>query len=278
MPYGEKAGVTTFWKSLGRGARPALALHCSLSSSASFASLADVLVDDFTITAFDLPGHGRSADWDGQGEIQRLTMEIAKEFLSEQGSAHVIGHSFGATVALRLAVAWPALVRSLVLVEPVFFAVARTDHPALHRAHLERMSVCTRAIEAGDNPAAARAFLGEWGDGTPWSGLPREQRAAFAKRMPLVAAAEGALNDDPAGLLSPGALSTLDLPVLLMEGSLSPAIVGVIQEGLATRLPRAERTVIMDAGHMAPVTHPVQVGDEIRRFVTRSCGLARGAP
>lgn len=37
----------------------------------------------------------------------------------------VIGHSFGATVALRLALERPELVRSLVLVEPVLFAAAK---------------------------------------------------------------------------------------------------------------------------------------------------------
>ena len=78
--------------------------------------------------AFDLPGHGRSPDWDGVVEYQHLSTQIAASFVIEP--VDLIGHSFGATVALRLAVEQPQKLRSLTLIEPVFFAVAARDAPA----------------------------------------------------------------------------------------------------------------------------------------------------
>jgi pimeloyl-ACP methyl ester carboxylesterase len=78
------------------------------------------------MTAFDLPGHGQSADWDGHGDYGRRTAEVAATFYTEP--LHLIGHSFGAVTALRLALAAPEGVRSLTLIEPVLFAAAR-GHP-----------------------------------------------------------------------------------------------------------------------------------------------------
>ena len=62
-------------------------------------------------------------------------------------------------------------------------------------------------------------------------------------------------------------VGAVDVPVLLIEGSESPPIVAAIHEALAARLPRAERTMIGGAGHMAPLTHPKQVGSEVLRFL-----------
>jgi lipase len=56
--------------------------------------------------------------------------------LLPEGPVHLIGHSFGATVALRLAIEAPERVASLTLIEPVLFAAA-PDGPE-KRANAER--------------------------------------------------------------------------------------------------------------------------------------------
>lgn len=265
MPRSAKAGFPTYWTEFGFGARRALAIHCSLSSSGSWGGLARYLGGALTITAFDLPGHGRSGDWDDRGEIQKITVEIAAAFIARP--ADVIGHSFGATVALRLAAEQPALVRSLILIEPVFFAVAFADHPQIRARHEAVMQDYAKAAEAGDRIAAAREFTAVWGDGRPWEAIPEEQRIALANRIEIVQAADAALLEDVGGLLKPGVLDSIEIPTLLIEGSRSPGIIAEINEALAARLPRAERAVIMGAAHMAPVTHPAQVGAEMLRFL-----------
>ena len=109
---------------MGRGPRPAVAIHCSLAHSGAWRGLSKALGDMLTLTAFDLPGHGRSGDWGPEdGEVQTLTTRIAETFVTAP-PMDIIGHSFGATAALRLAMERPDLVRSLVLYEPVFFAAA----------------------------------------------------------------------------------------------------------------------------------------------------------
>ena len=265
MPKALKAGFPTYWTTYGQGPRPALMIHCSLAHSGSWAGVAGHLGDDLTMTAFDIPGHGRSADWDNRGEIQAVTAGIAAEFLDEP--ADVIGHSFGATVALRLAVERPELARSLVLIEPVFFAVAWQDDPGLRARYGDFVETYDRAMRARDYLAAAREFIRLWGDGTPWSGIPSQQQALLAKQVPLVEAAAPAIHEDIAGLLKTGRLERLAVPVLLIEGSESPGAIRAINDGLAARLPDTKRATVPGAGHMAPVTHAREVADEIRQFL-----------
>lgn len=111
-------------------------------------------------------------------------------------------------------------------------------------------------MQAGDRDGAARAFTGLWGDGRPYDSLPEAPRAAITQRIHLIAAGAPLLHDDRSGLLAPGRLERLALPVLLIEGGDSPPVIGAIHDALAARLPQVDRVVVPGAGHMLPVTHP----------------------
>jgi len=277
MPRDLRAGVETHWTTFGHGPRRALAIHCTLAHAGSWAGLGARLAERMTLIAFDLPGHGQTAPWDaGMGEVQGLSAAMALDFATDlaaeasgeiaTGTVDLMGHSFGATVALRLAVERPDLVRSLVLIEPVLFAVAFADDPGARARYEADMSGYARALAAGDTVTAAREFTAIWGDGRDWDALPEAARAALARDIPMIDAAGPALMEDVAGVLAPGALERIACPVLLLGGSASPAITEAITEGLAARLPHAARAMIGGAGHMSPITHPRQVGSELQRF------------
>ncbi|WP_227267576.1 alpha/beta fold hydrolase [Roseobacter weihaiensis] len=256
------AGFNAHCQSFGQGARRALAIHCTLAHSGAWRGLGDALADDLTLVAFDLPGHGKSNDWDGQCDLHRLCTDTALGYLIEP--MDVIGHSFGATVALRLAVEQPHLVRSLTLIEPVFFAAARRDAPAKARAHEEETAPCFTALAQGDTALAARRFNRFWGDGTRWENIPEVTRRYLSDRMHLVPAQTPAILDDNAQLMAPGMLGRADMPGVLVQGQRSPEIIDAIHESLAARLPNTRRAWIAGAGHMCPLTHPLAVADEIR--------------
>ena len=266
MPKADKAGFPTYWTSFGEGPREALMIHCGLAHSAVWGRMARSLSGLLTMTAFDTPGHGRSAHWDGRDELQKATAEIAADFLSQP--TDIIGHSFGATVALRLAVMRPKLVRSLTLIEPVFFAGALRDHPEIAADFESSQGDFIPAMERGDTLTAARDFTRLWGDGTPWDAIPSETQQLLADQMYLIAASKAALHDDVGRMLEPGVLEALAQPVLLVEGSASPDIIHLIGNGLSARLPNVTRTVIMGAAHMAPITHADQVASEVLQFLT----------
>lgn len=255
MPLGERAGHQTFWQGFGEGGRPALAIHCKLAQSGAWAGVAGALAGRLSVTAFDLPGHGRSGDWNGERGYLTLAVRIAATFA--ETPLDLIGHSFGAVVALRLAISAPGAIRTLTLIEPVLFAAARGDPE--WDAHRGEMAGFDRALAAGDRTRAAEAFTRVWGTGVDWREITPRSREAVASRIRLIEAGNAALYDDSGGVLAAGALERLDMPVLIIRGDQSPAIVARIAANLAARLPDVGVATVPGAGHMAPVTHPSEV-------------------
>ena len=246
---------------------PALLLHCSLAHSGAWSGVAARLGGLLDMTTMDLPGHGRSPDWDRARDFHAQATAMARAALPEApGGVHAVGHSFGATVALRLALEG-APVRSLTLIEPVLFAAAREAGDPAHAAHLQAFAPIEEAFQAGDRETAARLFSRAWGTGQPWDALPAAQRAYLTDRIHLILAGTPALEEDLAGLLAPGRLEALRVPALLIEGARSPAVAGATQAALAARLAGARRVVIEGAGHMAPITHPDVVAEAIQQHV-----------
>lgn len=270
VPRAERGGFPTWWTTFGQGPRAALLIHCSLADSGIWRGMAQSLSGALSMTAFDLPGHGRSGDWDERGEMSAVCAEIAADFAQRSGPVDVIGHSFGGVVALRLAVERPDLVRSLVMIEPVFFAAGLRTQPDACTEHRAEQRAFVAAMAAGDLVKAARGFIGSWGGGRPWDSFGAEAQARIAQQMPLIVAAGPALFDDAGGLLKPGVLEAVDIAALLLEGSEAPDIIPAIGAALAARLPRARRGIIDGAGHMSVTTHPDQISAKVLRFLEKT--------
>lgn len=254
MPMEDRAGFPTYWQTFGAGPRKALAVHCSLASSNAWAGVAERLTDRITLTAFDMPGHGRSADWTGEGDFLTRTTQIAASFIEEP--VDLIGHSFGAVVALRLAIAAPDAFRTLTLIEPVLFAATRGESVWDH--HLQNDARFGQMLDDGDREAAAEAFTALWGAGVDWRAMSDRHRREVVARIHLIGAGRPALFEDSGGILVPDALESLDMPVLLIRGEASPPIIERIAENIAARLPDVGIASVPGAGHMVPITHPEQ--------------------
>lgn len=212
--------------------------------------------------AFDLPGHGKSPDWEGARDLLLSSAEIAAGL---DGPLDVIGHSFGAVVALRLALSHPLRIRSLTLIEPVLFAAARGT--AAYEAQKAMAVPFADMIARGEREAAAQAFTDLWGTGLRWEDIPDATRAYFTARIHLIPATDAALFDDASGLLAGAQLEGFKAPVLLIKGQNSPPVIAAIQATLAARLPNAQRVTIKGAGHMAPITHVRETASVIRAFL-----------
>ncbi|MBS1301300.1 alpha/beta hydrolase [Loktanella sp. SALINAS62] len=227
-----------------------LMLHCTLARHESLLPLARAA--GLRAVLPDLLGHGRSPAWDGQGDYQTANLDAILPMMDRP--MHVIGHSFGGTVALRLAVTRPDLVTRLTLIEPVFFALANgTPAGAQHAAIFGPIY---DAVAAGDPDRAAQLFHAAYGMGQ-WDKLPQRTRMAMAAGMPLVIASAPAIQDDIHGVAA--RLPEITVPVTLIGGSDSQPVVTEIHKALAQIMPQANAHVIAGAGHMATLTHPDRV-------------------
>lgn len=267
-PQADQAGSRIWCRDYGAGAQTALALHCSLGHSGEFAGLAAEL-PGFRLIAPDLPGHGRSADWDGRGDYHSQVTRDVLALLAQagEGAVPLIGHSFGATVALRAAMERPEAVSALVLIEPVLFCAARAAGGSAFAAHQAAHAGFEAAFRAGDLTRAAAEFQAIWG-AQAFAALPAVQQDYIAARIALVAAATATLNEDGAGMLAYGRLESLGIPVLLVQGDQSPPVIDAIHTELARRLPQVQRAQVAGAGHMLPVTHASVCAGLVRDFLT----------
>lgn len=271
MPSAVRAGLEIFWRTAGAGARPALMAHCSLAHSGALTGLMAELGDLLSMTAFDMPGHGRSADWPGDRPVQHGVVEIAQSFLDEvAGPVDLIGHSFGGTALLRLASENPGRVRSLTLIEPPVYAALADAAPEVVALQFAHDAPFAEAQRAGDRAAAARHFTNGWGGPGGWAALDERQRTYVTDRIHLIEGAGQDLNADFARLLPPGGLERVAVPTLLIHGDRSPPVIAPVAAYFVSRLPQSSLTVIEGAGHMAPITHPAEVSAAIRDHLNRT--------
>jgi len=255
-----------FVRAAGRG-HAAVCLHASGGSSRQWNALARDLRGSWKVLAADLAGHGASPGWrSGErptvaGEAARLAPVVAAE-----KKVHLVGHSYGAAVAVRLALAMPGHVASLSLFEPVLFRLL-LDYPDCGEAGEEIVRVAGEiraSLSAGNSLEASRSFYDYWSGKGAWNDVAPEQRVRIAGRMPAVMGCFDALFEDDT---RPADLARLDVPVLLMSGTGSPAAaLGAVQH-LAAALPRVRRRVFQGVGHMGPVTHAAQVNEVIAGFL-----------
>lgn len=271
MPNSVLAGVLTHWRVFGDGQVQALALHCSLAHMGAWAGLAKHL-QSVSLMAPDLLGHGRSGDWDGISDFHSMATRQAMALLAQmpEGRVHLIGHSFGATVALRMAMEDPDRIASLTLFEPVLFCAARAAGGPAFAAHIAHHKDFAAAYKVGDNAAAAEAFQAIWGRGDPFDALPPAQRDYIIQRIPLIAAQDPALLADAAGILAYGRLESLGVPVLLVQGAESPPVIEAINAELARRLPQVRRATVAGAGHMLPITHAADCAALVAGFLAKT--------
>ncbi|MEX3016402.1 alpha/beta fold hydrolase [Gymnodinialimonas hymeniacidonis] len=244
----------------GQGAEPALLLHCTLAHGGAWAGVARHLAHRLTMSAPDLLAHGAGPEADRNRDFHDQASEAAARHLPD-APAHLIGHSFGATLALRLAVEAPERVRSLTLIEPVLFCAADGPGRAAHDAHFAPLAA---AMTDGDLAEAARVFLGLWGT-EDFDDLPKAQQRYIIDRIWIPEATEPALIQDRAALLP--RLGDLYVPTLLIEGAHSPPVINEINTRLALGLPNATRVRIAGASHMAPITHPAETAAAIDGFL-----------
>ncbi|MGR3540406.1 MAG: alpha/beta fold hydrolase [Hasllibacter sp.] len=239
----------------GRQALRRVLVHCSLAHAGVWDGL--VRAAGWGDAArVELPGHGRAPDWDG-GSYLAQARSLVLDAVGG-GPVHLIGHSFGGVAALAAALERPAAVARLSLIEPVLFAAAPSGARAANDAAFAPFAA---AWDTGDREAAARAFLAVWG-GVPWGAMPGRMRRYATDRIHLIPAADADLNADREGLMP--RLGELRMPVDLIGGSASPAVVAAILDALLERLPNGHRATVAGAGHMAPITHADAVAALLR--------------
>lgn len=185
------------------------------------------------------------------------------------GRVHLVGHSYGGAVALRLALGSDRLA-SLVLVEPVSFHLLR-DGSAFDAGLLDDIAPVADAVRGavatGDHEAGLGRFVDYWNGAGTWAAVKPERRQALCRLAPAVAHNFDAAEGDPARLAD---CAGLRLPTLIMAGELTTRPAARIAARLATAIPGAECRIVAGAGHMLPRTHPAAFLEALSAHLDRA--------
>ena len=245
-----------------------LCLHCSTGSSRQWQSLATHLGDRSRLIAPDLLGYGDNPPWP-RGRRANLELEVRSLMgrIPATGVAlDVVAHSFGAAIAVKLALMHPRMVRSLTLYEPVLFSLLEEDRHATAAlagifstaGHIEG------ALSRHDFEAAAARFIDFWSGSGRWQAMSETGRGNVRAVMHKVRADFEALLSEPMKLAD---VARIEVPVLCLSGGQSPAATRRIADLLSANLPQAQSVRIDSAGHMGPLTHAALVNGHIEKFL-----------
>lgn len=267
MDFVETQGARLAFRVDGPADAPALlCIHGSWDDHRSWDGLARHLPDRRLIR-YDRRGHSLSSAPPGQGRLGE-DVQDALALLDALGleRADVIGHSYGACVAIVLAARAPGRVDGLFLHEPPVFGLLAAGDAQDAALRADAMALMRRAadhLEGGDVEAGARLFIEDVAFGRDsWSTLfDAEARAT------ILANAHTWLDQyrDPERLsVDVGALAAFPRPVTMTSGRDSLPAYGATVRRIAAALP-AMTVHRVGGGHGAHISHPADIAAVIGR-------------
>jgi pimeloyl-ACP methyl ester carboxylesterase len=250
------------------GAGPGvLCIHSFASNLGQYRGLMQRLAPHFRVVAADLYGHGDAAAWTDRRRITLADEAAPLEALFADGEPmHLVGHSYGAAVALHIATTQPTCVRSMVLYEPTIWGTLSQLYPG-DPATLEIEAVrddTVRLVHAEDIAAASERFVDYWGGKGAWAVAPEKHKPKLMETVRLLGDGWHAAF---AERWSKESLSRLEVPCLLLTGSHTTAAARRAVQLLHESLPHATVIELQGLGHLGPMTHPERVDPAIEAFL-----------
>jgi pimeloyl-ACP methyl ester carboxylesterase len=137
MPHLTLDGTRLYYQQAGQGPDVVL-IHAITSNLAvwMFMGIVETLAAEFRVTVYDMRGHGNSdcpatgyTSADMAGDFKTLHAALGLE------PAYLMGHSFGAVVAMHAAVLYPDAVAGVILADPFFPGLAHVE-PNIGESHV----------------------------------------------------------------------------------------------------------------------------------------------
>ncbi|MGH9157899.1 MAG: alpha/beta fold hydrolase [Acidimicrobiales bacterium] len=228
----------------GSGPPRVLALHGWGRTAADF----DAVLHGLDAVALDLPGFGATPTPPRAWGAADYAAAVAPVLDGADGTVVVIGHSFGARVAIHLAAARPGVVAGLVLTGAPLLRVgggaARRPPPAYRLARLAHR----RGLLGEARMESLRQRYGS-----------ADYRAATGVMRAVHVRAVNETYDE--------VLAALAVPVELVWGEDDADVPLAVAEALLGRLPGSTLRTVAGAGHLTPVTAPGALRASVDRLL-----------
>jgi pimeloyl-ACP methyl ester carboxylesterase len=253
-------GVTLAWDRWGQrpDATPLVLCHGFSGSAHDFALRVESLAELHDVVVAEHRGHGRSTNLgtlDGYS-LDRLASDLIALLDAEIGGpVDLLGHSMGGAVSLRVALARPDLLRSLVLMDTSAWSFVPPD-PAM----AELMTGFLEGFDPAEGLPRLTSPPGPEDDllavaTTPEWRVEKERVAAMFDPWALKALGRELFEHETASVRM--RLGEITCPVSIIVGELDRPFVDQADD-LAAELGGCDLTVIAGAYHSPQLTHPAE--------------------
>jgi pimeloyl-ACP methyl ester carboxylesterase len=254
-------------------------LHASVSGARQWRRLMEDVKGEFRACAVNLFGYGETPAWPfGRPQSLDDQARLVESIIPRKAeTVHLVGHSFGGAVAMKVAARLGARVGKLVLFEPIPFSLLRQGgrREAFDEIMALRDTVKTRGA-LGQWEMAAERFADYWGGDGTWQHMPESRRTTFIQSLRPNFFEWDAVMDDPTTVDEWARL--LPRSTLLMMDRATVQPVWEIAALLRQARPDWSFMEIAAGGHMSPLSHPAVVNPLVRAFLQKPVAAARPVP
>lgn len=264
------SGVELHYLQGGAG-EPLVFVHGVMGDWASWAPQWPAFCASYRCTTYSRRyNHPNRNDMASPDHSALVEAEDLRQFMGVLGldRAILVASSYGAFVALALAVRCPSMVTALVAVEPAMLCYADlSDTGRRERARFTQTVVepANAAFRRGDDALGATLMTG----GIHTSGAAALQGPAMARRLQNARAMRMlALSSNEFPLLPPASLAALSCPVLLLSGQDTAPIHAEVFRNVCAAMPQASQVRVPGAGHPVARDQPETFNDVALKFLS----------
>jgi pimeloyl-ACP methyl ester carboxylesterase len=276
----EVNGVRLHYVVRGEG-EPLVLLHGNGSMIQDFQSsgLIDMAAETYRVIVFDRPGFGhserpRSTIWTDEAQAELIHAALTQIGVNR---ATVLGHSWGCSVALALALKYPQAVSALVLASGYYYPSVRADVVTMSAPAVPLVGDIIRytvspILSRLMWPLLTRKIFGPAPVPEKFEGFPKEM--AFRPSQIRASAAESALMI-PDAFAARGRYADLKMPVVILAGE-DDRLIDIDEQSarLHAAIPHSTLHRIPSAGHMVHQT----ATDAVMSAIDEAAGLQTGRP
>ena len=279
----ELNGVRLHYVERGSG-EPLVLLHGNGSMIQDFESsgLIDLAAKNYRVIVFDRPGFGhsdrpRNVVWTPDAQAELIKHALARLGVS---NAIVLGHSWGASVAVALALKYPDFVRGLVLASGYYFPTARPDVVAMSAPSLPLIGdilsyTLSPLISRAMWPVMMTKIFGPRSVPKKYKAFPKEM--ALRPSQIRASAAESALMI-PDAFRFRSQYADLKMPVVIIAGEQDRLIdIDAQSARLHSDISQSRFNRVAGNGHMIQQTATDQVMSAIREVAAGPTEIASTA-
>ncbi len=243
-------------------------VHSSVSGARQWRRLMDALQGHFRVRAVNLFGYGKTPPWpDGPAQSLDDQARLVETALpANANEVYLVGHSFGGSVAMKVAARLAGRVSKLVLLETnPFFLLAQAGRVDAFAEAMDLRNCVKKFGALGEWAMAAEKFADYWGGAGSWRDMSSERRSAFAEALkPNFFEWDAVLNETTsaeqwATQLPRATLLVCDPGTVLPIREID-AILRKSCRGWTCR-------EVPGAGHMAPLTRPDLINPLVSSFL-----------